>query len=194
MQKKDKPLTKSALVSMQVIDANGHIVGKVKDVLFEIGKSGISLSVETESGETQTIQWSAVQGASDFIVLKPVAEAKVEVVPEQEAAKTAAQTVTAVSKTESAKSSAPPTCPTCGKPLTWIAQYKRWYCYNDKKYVNPEESKNDWQEVFNDESTATEPAKQSSQSNPPLCPTCNKPLTWIPQYKRWYCYNEKKYV
>lgn len=26
-------------------------------------------------------------------------------------------------------------CPTCGKPLKWIEQYKRWYCYNCKKYV-----------------------------------------------------------
>jgi len=26
------------------------------------------------------------------------------------------------------------TCPTCGKPLTFIQQYNRWYCYNCKKY------------------------------------------------------------
>jgi NADH pyrophosphatase NudC (nudix superfamily) len=25
-------------------------------------------------------------------------------------------------------------CPTCGKPLTFIEQYDRWYCYNCKKY------------------------------------------------------------
>jgi hypothetical protein len=25
-------------------------------------------------------------------------------------------------------------CSTCGKPLTWIAQYSRWYCYNCQKY------------------------------------------------------------
>ena len=25
-------------------------------------------------------------------------------------------------------------CATCGKPLNYIAQYKRWYCYNCKKY------------------------------------------------------------
>jgi len=25
-------------------------------------------------------------------------------------------------------------CPTCGKPLTWISEYSRWYCYNCRKY------------------------------------------------------------
>ena len=33
-----------------------------------------------------------------------------------------------------------------------------------------------------------------TRSSQPLCPTCNQPLTWIPQYSRWYCYNDKKYV
>jgi hypothetical protein len=30
---------------------------------------------------------------------------------------------------------APPSCPTCGGPLTYIEQYQRWYCYRDQKYV-----------------------------------------------------------
>jgi hypothetical protein len=29
---------------------------------------------------------------------------------------------------------------------------------------------------------------------PPTCPTCGNPLTFIPQYQRWYCYREQKYV
>jgi hypothetical protein len=29
----------------------------------------------------------------------------------------------------------PATCPRCGKPATWIAQYNRWYCYTDQQYV-----------------------------------------------------------
>ena len=27
------------------------------------------------------------------------------------------------------------TCPRCGRPATWIAQYNRWYCYNDQQYL-----------------------------------------------------------
>lgn len=26
-------------------------------------------------------------------------------------------------------------CPECGKPATWIEQYKRWYCYDCEKYL-----------------------------------------------------------
>ena len=29
----------------------------------------------------------------------------------------------------------PPNCPKCGKPATWIEQYKRWYCYECKEYL-----------------------------------------------------------
>ncbi len=108
MEKTEKPLTREALVSMQVIDAKGHLLGKVKDVAFAVGKTGISLTVENENGETQNVPWEEIQGASDFIVLKAVQ-------PQQQ--------------------STQPTCPTCGRPLTWIPQYQRWYCYNDKKYV-----------------------------------------------------------
>jgi hypothetical protein len=28
----------------------------------------------------------------------------------------------------------------------------------------------------------------------PVCPTCGKPATWIPQYSRYYCYTDSKYV
>jgi sporulation protein YlmC with PRC-barrel domain len=118
MEKSDKPLTRDALVSMQVIDARGHIIGKVKDVSFEVGRAGISLSVETNDGRVQTVSWDDVQGASDFIVLKPP------------------QTQTTPQSVFQALTQAAPTlCPTCGQPLTWIDQYKRWYCYNEKKYV-----------------------------------------------------------
>jgi hypothetical protein len=106
----NKPLTRDALVSMQVIDAKGHLLGKVKDVTFAVGKSGISLTVENDAGEVKNIAWEDVQAASDFIVLKPTSAAQ----PGHSQASL---------------------CPTCGKPLTWIPQYQRWYCYNDKKYV-----------------------------------------------------------
>jgi len=28
-----------------------------------------------------------------------------------------------------------PMCPKCGKPATWIEQYKRWYCHECKEYL-----------------------------------------------------------
>jgi sporulation protein YlmC with PRC-barrel domain len=125
----EKPLTRDALVSMQVIDAKGRLVGKVKDVAFAVGKMGISLTVEQEDGEIQSISWEDIQAAADFIVLKPVAEnanQQSTYQTQQQPAQAAAQP---------AQQQSPPLCPTCGKPLTWIPQYQRWYCYNDKKYA-----------------------------------------------------------
>jgi len=37
-------------------------------------------------------------------------------------------------------------------------------------------------------------AVQQATQNQPICPTCGGPLTYIPQYQRWYCYKDKKYV
>jgi sporulation protein YlmC with PRC-barrel domain len=37
-------------------------------------------------------------------------------------------------------------------------------------------------------------AQQTQQAQAPTCPTCGGPLTYIPQYQRWYCYKDKKYV
>ena len=100
---------------MQVIDADGNLVGTVKDVGFTIGKAGISLSVEGKDGAIRDIAWENIQGAGDFVLLKPVA----------------AEPSTPTQPAQSAQ----PTCPTCGGPLTYIQQYKRWYCYKDQKYV-----------------------------------------------------------
>ena len=125
MDKTDKPLTRDALVSMQVINAQGRLIGKVKDVAFAVGKMGISLTVENEEGEVQTVGWEEVQAASDFIILKPQqTTAQSTYQPQQQQP---AQTTT--------QQSSQPLCPTCNRPLTWIPQYQRWYCYNDKKYV-----------------------------------------------------------
>ncbi len=198
MAKTDKLLTKDTLVSMQVIDSTGHLVGKVKDVAFVVGETGISLSVENENGETQCIPWQEISAAADFILLKPNFQAGSAALcaKKEESAVTMPVENTEQSKpmeqTVPKKQAEKPLCPTCNKPLTWIPQYSRWYCYNDKKYVNPAESskKNDWEEVSQEQKQPM----SKNQSSPPLCPTCNKPLTWIPQYSRWYCYNDKKYV
>jgi sporulation protein YlmC with PRC-barrel domain len=123
MEKTDKPLTRDALVSMQVIDAKGRLVGKVKDVAFAVGKTGIALTIENKNGETQHVAWEDVQAASDFIILKP----QPDTIQAQQPVQGAAQVTQAQSEQT--------LCPTCGRPLTWIPQYQKWYCYNEKKYV-----------------------------------------------------------
>jgi len=127
MSENDKPLTRDALVSMQVIDAKGRLLGKVKDVAFAVGKMGIALTVENDEGQIQNVAWEEVQAASDFIILKPVAQTAYQPSYQQPAAQAAAPV--------QQQASSQPLCQTCGKPLTWIPQYQRWYCYNDKKYA-----------------------------------------------------------
>jgi len=107
---------------MKVIDANGNLIGTVKDVGFTVGKPGISLSVEDEKGEIQDVSWESIQGAGDFIVLKPGIQA------------TSAPTQVPAQPTEPTQQ-VQSTCPTCKGPLKFIQQYQRWYCYNCKKYV-----------------------------------------------------------
>ncbi len=118
---KEKSVTKDKLIGMKVIDANGKLVGTVKDVGFTVGKAGISLSVEDENGESQDFGWDSIQGAADFVVLKPVVASAAAATP----------TVAAAQSSQSAQ----PLCPTCNQPLTYVQQYQRWYCYNEKKYV-----------------------------------------------------------
>src|SRR5208283_3797560 len=156
-----------------VIDAKGQLVGKVKDIAFAVGKTGISLSVENEDGELQNIPWEDVQAASDFIIIKPVPQRTYE--PQKQQQQHPVQPVVQEQSTQ-------PLCPTCNQPLTWIPKYKKWYCYNDKKYVSV--GKKRFLGLMN---TSSNPKQSSTQQ---LCPTCNQPLTWIPQYKRWYCYND----
>ncbi len=124
---KEKNVTKDKLVGMKVIDGDGNIVGTVKDVGFTVGKTGISLNVENADGEVHSFDWDSIQGAGDFVVLKPAANAAF-------ASQPAAQTYAAAQPAQQAQPSRP-LCPTCNQPLTYIQQYQRWYCYNEKKYV-----------------------------------------------------------
>ncbi|MGA8543472.1 MAG: hypothetical protein WB947_08065 [Thermoplasmata archaeon] len=51
------------------------------------------------------------------------------------AAPMAAAPVAAAAPTMAATPAAPPICPKCGKPTTYVAQYQRYYCYTDQQYV-----------------------------------------------------------
>jgi sporulation protein YlmC with PRC-barrel domain len=119
---KEKSVTKDRLVGMTVIDSEGNIVGTVKDVGFTVGRAGISLSVEDKEGDIRDVAWDSIQGAGDFVLLKPSAAQPSFAAQPVQAAQQAAQP-------------SQPLCPTCGRPLTFVQQYQRWYCYNDKKYV-----------------------------------------------------------
>lgn len=117
----EKSVTKDRLVGMTVIDSDGNIVGTVKDIGFTVGKAGVSLNVEAKDGGTQNIAWDNIQGAGDFVVLKPTGAKTSRV----------AQPVQAAQPAQSSQ----PTCQTCRGQLSYIQQYQRWYCYKCQKYA-----------------------------------------------------------
>lgn len=60
-------------------------------------------------------------------------------------------------------------CPTCGRELSYIVQYGRWYCYSCQRYAPAIAAKN-------------------------ACPTCGMTMRWIDQYERWWCDSCRKYA
>jgi sporulation protein YlmC with PRC-barrel domain len=141
LSKNEKDTSKGKqLVGKSVIDQDGCLVGTVKDVGFIPGKAGLSLSVENSEGETREISWESIQGAADFIVLKPIVQAQQAAVsaapviqqpqPQYMQSPQVAQPVQPVQSANPAQ----PLCPSCRSPLTWIPQYKQWYCYKEQKY------------------------------------------------------------
>lgn len=48
-------------------------------------------------------------------------------------------------------------------------------------------------DVFEEKKTA-QPVQQATQQQGYKCQTCGGPLTYVPQYQRYYCYNCKRYV
>lgn len=109
MAKQEKAVTKDMVVGLQIVDSDGKAVGKVKDVAFVIGKMELSLYVEGKKGNGHNVSWAEVQAIGDFVILKP---------PQTEQPQATAQT-----------------CPMCGGPLRYIAQYQKWWCDKDRKYV-----------------------------------------------------------
>jgi sporulation protein YlmC with PRC-barrel domain len=86
MEKRQKqPLTKDKIVGMQVVDADGYFVGKVKDISLCVGEMDQALVIETNDGEETIHRWSEVLGAGDLILLRPSP-------PEEVAAPAPAQT------------------------------------------------------------------------------------------------------
>ena len=58
--------------------------------------------------------------------------------------------------------------------------------------ITPEDIKAAWEKWAGSDEAL--PTSTPPQSRPPFCPNCGKPTTFIPEYKRYYCYPCKKYV
>jgi sporulation protein YlmC with PRC-barrel domain len=128
---KEKNITKDKLVGMKVINSDGKLVGTVKEIGFIVGKPGISLSIESTNGETLDVSWENIQGAEDFVVLKPNTQEVIDPSAMQQVQPVTPVQAQPVQQATQNQAS----CPTCKGPLTYIPQYQRWYCYKCQKYA-----------------------------------------------------------
>jgi len=103
-------------------------------------------------------------------------------------------------------------CPTCGKDLTYIAQYDRLYCYAEGKYAPKDYGKAAAAALAPPVVEAPKPAPAAAPAPivivPPVvvqvpraeakvanpCPTCGSELRYVKDYDRWWCDAEKKYA
>jgi len=134
------------LIGMQVYNPDGTFVGTVQDIALPLGGGEMGVLILTRAQTAETIQWSKIAAIGDIMILKEKIEVKTPT-PEagpQYTIPTTPSTISALAKEEKRglgvitsifKRKEKPACPTCGKPLTYIEQYKRWYCYNCSKYV-----------------------------------------------------------
>ncbi|PUA31198.1 MAG: hypothetical protein B9J98_07305 [Candidatus Terraquivivens tikiterensis] len=123
------------LLGMQVYNPDGTYVGTIQDIALPIGEGEIAVQVLTKWQKAEIVPWSKIGAVGDIAILKekieieapPAPEAPYPAPPASER-KGVMDTITGIFKRKEM-------CPTCGKPLSYIEQYGRWYCYNCRKYV-----------------------------------------------------------
>jgi len=138
------------LIGKKVYNPDGELVGEVYDISLSVGESEIRLLIRGKHGGELSVSWSSVAAAKDIVILKECVEIPELSAPEPspEPAYRAEPTPGEERETRLSLSRILPlsrgkqaprerrVCPTCGEPATWIPQYKRWYCYNCKKYID----------------------------------------------------------
>jgi predicted RNA-binding Zn-ribbon protein involved in translation (DUF1610 family) len=115
-------------------------------------------SLETPSVETNS---SVETPSSAPLVMEPLAQPVVITVPTPQAAAARSAVVS--------RGRVRHPCPTCGRELTFVPQYDRWYCYPCRAYA---------------------PKAKAKFS----CPNCGASLRWIVQYSRWWCDTCRRYA
>ncbi len=186
-----KVLSRSKLIGMEVYNPDATKVGTVRDLGLSPEEGKIFLIIATVAGGEVEVPWDSVGEVGDIILLKEAVKVEKPAVP---ATKPAKPEVKPVAPT--AAKPAQVLCPTCGKPARWIPQYKRWWCDNCKKYLPPTYPPPSTTATPTTTPTAATPTTTPTAAKPAqvLCPTCGKPARWIPQYKRWWCDNCRKYL
>lgn len=125
------PITRNELVGKKVYAMDASSIGEVVDIGFSVGESQATLVARAPDGSLFDLPWDSVGSAKDIVLIKGGIDfAKFRRAVQATVAPEVQTQVQSQPMAEGKKF-----CTSCGKPLTWIAEYKRWYCYNEKKYV-----------------------------------------------------------
>lgn len=66
-----RALTRETILGMQVINSEGNIIGKVKELSLVVGEPDQALIIEGKEGEETIIRWSEVAAVGDVVLVKP---------------------------------------------------------------------------------------------------------------------------
>ncbi len=124
-------ITRNQILGKKVYNPDAGLVGEVSDLGFPIGEGQPTLIVTGADGNVMELPWSSVGAAKDVVLMKDQVDPSKFRRTAQASAPAAASTAPQAEPAPGAKKF----CTSCGKPLTWIPQYKRWYCYGEKKYM-----------------------------------------------------------
>ena len=123
-------ITRNELLGKKVYNPDASLLGEVSDIGFAVGSSAPTLVVKGPDGGVAELSWGSVGSAKDIVLLK-------EAVDPSKFKR--AQGGAAPAEPQAAVQGPVPGqkkfCTSCGGELSWIAQYKRWYCYKEKRYM-----------------------------------------------------------
>lgn len=83
-------------------------------------------------------------------------------------------------------------CPYCKVPMAWSGVHNQWYCGTCGLYFPPQHE-NELDKLA-DEIGSIFDSKPAPPPPMHYCQRCSRPLSWIPEYGRWYCYTCQMYV
>jgi len=134
-------VARSEVIGKKVYDIEAKYLGDVYDIGFKLGETSITVFVRTPGGATLEVPWDKISAIRDIVLVKePVELPEVPAAPAFTAAPPAQQPAGGGLTSKVTSIFGGPKerkiCPYCGKPATWIEQYKRWYCYNCQRYID----------------------------------------------------------
>ena len=79
-------------------------------------------------------------------------------------------------------------CPHCGTPMVWSHVNQQYYCNRCEIFIQANAPLTTFDNVQREINGSGRPVYASQN-----CPRCGRPMTFIGQYNRWYCYPCRQY-